>query len=106
MNSPKTRISQILVIVLKNRSNEIRSNEILIRQELPVYILRASSDTYLMWLLGADHENTVDFYQPSSEKCMAAAAFYSTKSRQGQSLAGLTSCRGPVPLLPSDDNDT
>ena len=32
----KKRISQILVIVLKNRSNEIRSNEIRIRQELPV----------------------------------------------------------------------
>ena len=34
--SPKNRISQILVIVLKNRSNEIRSNEIRIRRELPV----------------------------------------------------------------------
>ena len=32
----KNRISQILVIVLKNRSNEISSNEIRIRQELPV----------------------------------------------------------------------
>ena len=37
--SPKNCISQILVIVLKNRSNEIRSNEIRIRQELPVPIL-------------------------------------------------------------------
>ena len=36
MNSPKNSISQILVIALKNRSNEIRSNEIRIRQELPV----------------------------------------------------------------------
>ena len=34
----KNRISQILVIVLKNRSNEICSNEIRIRQELPVLI--------------------------------------------------------------------
>ena len=34
----KNRISQILVIVLKNRSNEIRSNEIRIRQELPVLL--------------------------------------------------------------------
>ena len=33
--SPKNRISQILVIVLKNRSNEIR-----IRQELPVIIVQ------------------------------------------------------------------
>ena len=33
--APKNRISQILVIVLKNRSNEIRSNEIRIRQEPP-----------------------------------------------------------------------
>ena len=32
----KNCISKILVIVLKNRSNEIRSNEIRIRQELPV----------------------------------------------------------------------
>jgi len=31
INSPKNRTSQILVIALKNRSNEIR-----IRQELPV----------------------------------------------------------------------
>ena len=30
------RISYILYIVLKNRSNEIGSNEIRIRQELPV----------------------------------------------------------------------
>ena len=29
-------ISTILVIVLKNRSNEIRNNEIRIKQELPV----------------------------------------------------------------------
>ena len=36
INSLYIRISQILVIVLKNRSNEIRSNEIRIRQELPV----------------------------------------------------------------------
>ena len=36
INSPWNRISQILVIVLKNRSNEIRSNEICIRQEPPV----------------------------------------------------------------------
>ena len=34
--SPKNRIIQILVIVLKNRSNKIRSNEIHIRQELSV----------------------------------------------------------------------
>ena len=34
--SPKNRIRQILVIVLKNRRNEIRSNEIRIRRELPV----------------------------------------------------------------------
>ena len=34
--SPKNRISQILVIVLKNCSNEIHSNEIPIRRELPV----------------------------------------------------------------------
>ena len=34
----KNRISQILVIVLKNRSNEIRSNEIRIRRELPVHV--------------------------------------------------------------------
>ena len=32
----KIRTSQILVIVLKNRINEIRSNEIRIRRELPV----------------------------------------------------------------------
>ena len=32
----KIRISQILIIVLKNRSNEIRINEIRIRRELPV----------------------------------------------------------------------
>ena len=32
----KSRISQILVLVLKNGSNEIRSNEISIRRELPV----------------------------------------------------------------------
>ena len=37
INSPKNSISQILVIALKNRSNEIRSNEIRIRQELPVF---------------------------------------------------------------------
>ena len=37
MNSPKNRISQILVIVLKNRSNEIRRNEIRIRREPPVF---------------------------------------------------------------------
>ena len=36
INSPWNCISQILVIVLKNCSNEIRSNEIHIRQELPV----------------------------------------------------------------------
>ena len=36
--SPKNRISQILVIVLKNRINETRSNEIRIRRELLVYI--------------------------------------------------------------------
>ena len=36
MFSPKNHNSQILVIVLKNRSNEIRSNEIRIRRELPV----------------------------------------------------------------------
>ena len=34
--SPKNRISQILAIVLKNRSNEIFSNEVRIRRELPV----------------------------------------------------------------------
>ena len=33
----KNRISQILVIVLKNRINEICSNEIRIRRELPVF---------------------------------------------------------------------
>ena len=41
INSPKNSISQILVIALKNRSNEIRSNEICsnelrMRRELPV----------------------------------------------------------------------
>ena len=35
----KNRISQILVIALKNRSNEIRSNENRIRRELPVLML-------------------------------------------------------------------
>ena len=34
------RISQILVIVLKKRSNEIRSNEIRIRQEPPVHTIK------------------------------------------------------------------
>ena len=46
--SPKNRISQILVIVLKNRSNEIRSNEIRIRQELPVIVMRKYC---LLWTL-------------------------------------------------------
>ena len=32
-------IGQILVIVLKNRSNDIRSNEIRIKRELPVVLL-------------------------------------------------------------------
>ena len=36
INSLLNRISQILVIVFKNRINEIRSNEIRIRQEHPV----------------------------------------------------------------------
>ena len=36
MNSLYNRISQILAIALKNRNNEICSNEIRIRQELPV----------------------------------------------------------------------
>ena len=36
--SPINRISQTLVIVLKNHSNEIRSNEICIRRELPVML--------------------------------------------------------------------
>ena len=36
INSPKNGSSQILVIALKNRSNEICSNEICIRRELPV----------------------------------------------------------------------
>ena len=35
-NSQRNHISQILVIVFKNRNNEIRSNEIRIKQELPV----------------------------------------------------------------------
>ena len=34
-------MSQILVIVLKNRSNEIRGNEIRIKQELPVFEYRS-----------------------------------------------------------------
>ena len=38
ITSLKNRISQILVIVLKNRSNKIRSNEIRIRQEPPVFV--------------------------------------------------------------------
>ena len=38
INGPLNRISQILVIVLKNRSYEIRSNEIRIRREPPVKI--------------------------------------------------------------------
>ena len=32
----------MLVVVLKNRSNEIRSNEIRIRRELPVIVFRGS----------------------------------------------------------------
>ena len=37
ISSLKNRISQILVIVLKIRSNGICSNEIRIRRELPVF---------------------------------------------------------------------
>ena len=41
INSPQNRISKIIVVVLKNRSNKIRSNEIRIRQELPVFFKAA-----------------------------------------------------------------
>ena len=56
----KNRISQILVIVLKNRSNEIRNNEIRIRRELPRSSdLPTALDEYCLTMSGLNASETV-----------------------------------------------
>ena len=73
LHSPKNCISQILVLVLKNRSNEIRSNEIRISQELPVYLLIfCSKDSLTIYKGGVKDPNEIirgplcgDFPNPS-----------------------------------------
>ena len=73
LHSPKNCISQILVLVLKNRSNEIRSNEIRISQELPVHLLFfCSKDSLTIYKGGVKDPNEIisgplcgDFPNPS-----------------------------------------
>ena len=65
--SPKHRISQILVIVLKNRSNEIRSNEIRIRRELPLEAIYLQNHR--------NRRNLNCFYSIFAEKCNSHSHF-------------------------------
>ena len=57
INSPLNCISQVLVIVLKNRSNEIRSNEIRIRRELPVNDLKQFLQRILQEIMNKKYLN-------------------------------------------------